>query len=40
MLASGRVGAAYVTPLGPVVPDHSHQAKSGGGFDKSAFASD
>ncbi|MFD3456036.1 hypothetical protein ACFWVC_28135 [Streptomyces sp. NPDC058691] len=27
-----------LTLLGPVVPDHSHQAKSGGGFDKSAFA--
>ncbi|MEV5776830.1 IS1182 family transposase [Streptomyces antimycoticus] len=29
-----------ITLLGPVVPDHSHQAKSGGGFDKSAFAVD
>ncbi|MGW2028120.1 hypothetical protein [Streptomyces decoyicus] len=27
-----------ITLLGPVVPDHSHQAKSGQGFDKSAFA--
>ncbi|MFI9583890.1 transposase [Streptomyces sp. NPDC052236] len=26
--------------LGPVVPDHSHQAKSGAGFDKAAFAVD
>ncbi|KOU36257.1 transposase [Streptomyces sp. WM6378] len=26
-----------ITLLGPVVPDHSHQAKAGSGFDKSAF---
>ncbi|MFJ9381783.1 transposase [Streptomyces sp. NPDC101455] len=29
-----------ITLLGPVVPDHSHQAKSGDGFDKSAFTID
>ncbi|MFF4484686.1 IS1182 family transposase [Streptomyces sp. NPDC001520] len=29
-----------ITLLGPVVPDHSHQAKSGDGFDKSAFTVD
>ncbi|MCQ8832136.1 hypothetical protein [Streptomyces malaysiensis] len=29
-----------ITLLGPVVPDHSHQARSGGGFDTSAFAVD
>ncbi|WP_326791283.1 IS1182 family transposase [Streptomyces sp. NBC_00841] len=29
-----------ITLLGPVVPDHSHQAKSGAGFDKAAFAID
>ncbi|WP_251059470.1 MULTISPECIES: transposase [unclassified Streptomyces] len=29
-----------ITLLGPLVPDHSHQANSGGGFDKSAFAVD
>lgn len=27
-----------ITLLGPIVPDHSHQAKAGTGFDKSAFA--
>jgi transposase len=29
-----------ITLLGPVVPDHSHQAKSGAGFDKASFAID
>ncbi|MFI5813827.1 hypothetical protein ACIA7S_23085 [Streptomyces sp. NPDC051643] len=29
-----------ITLLGPVVPDHSHQAKSGDGFDKAAFTID
>ncbi|MET7766251.1 transposase [Streptomyces sp. NPDC005393] len=29
-----------VTLLGPVVPDHSRQARSGDGFDKSAFSVD
>lgn len=29
-----------ITLLGPVAPDHSYQAKSGNGFDKSAFAVD
>ncbi|AUA17082.1 transposase [Streptomyces sp. SID8382] len=29
-----------ITLLGPVVPDHSRQARSGDGFDKSAFAVD
>lgn len=29
-----------ITLLGPVVPDHSHQAKSGAGFDKAAFTID
>ena len=29
-----------ITLLGPIVPDHSHQAKSGAGFDKAAFAID
>ncbi|WP_455357549.1 transposase [Streptomyces sp. SYSU K217416] len=29
-----------ITLLGPVVPDHSHQAKSGNGFDKAAFTID
>ncbi|WP_327425546.1 transposase (plasmid) [Streptomyces sp. NBC_01527] len=29
-----------ITLLGPAVPDHSHQAKRGAGFDKAAFAID
>ncbi|MET8787489.1 transposase [Streptomyces sp. NPDC004589] len=29
-----------ITLLGPVVPDHSHQAKSEAGFDKAAFTID
>jgi transposase len=29
-----------ITLLGPVAPDHSHQAKSGAGFDKAAFTID
>ncbi|MFC9099327.1 hypothetical protein [Streptomyces sp. NPDC057072] len=29
-----------ITLLGPVVPDHSHQAKSRAGFDKAAFTID
>ncbi|MGW7674598.1 transposase [Streptomyces sp. NPDC054775] len=29
-----------ITLLGPVVPDHSHQAKSRAGFDKAAFRID
>lgn len=29
-----------ITLLGPVVPDHSHQAKRGAGFGKAAFAID
>jgi Transposase DDE domain len=29
-----------ITLLGPVVPDHSHQAQAGAGFDKAAFTVD
>jgi hypothetical protein len=29
-----------ITLLGPVAPDHSHQAKNGAGFDKAAFTID